>query len=660
MKKIIPALVVTLWMGTIMAVFFVVQRPDFLQVLAGIKNLFLIVLIPCLMATLAACMGVLLLPDANPLERLILGAAIGMGIFGLMGFGLAVFGLAKPFILWTMLLALTGYFAYAGKLSRVGEDARRVAEEIHASAKSVAPWIPISVCAAFGLAFLMSLVPPADDFDALFYHLTVPAWWLRDGGLTRVALPHYWYPQMVEGSFVWALALGVDTAAHLIHLFWFLLSALLLWHWARQLWGGAIAWDALLILLTMPSLLWLASWAYTDYALTFTGIGTLYSLWKWKNSGDTRWLLIGGVMAGMALSVKYTGFVIPLTGAVLVISWEREILPRFKNTFYFSGIALLVASPWYIRNWVWMENPIYPFVFGGPFWDTFLAQAYAAAGTGIGFDLGQLLILPLTATLGTRDMNFFDGRIGPFLLILFPLAVYAAWKIQREEKEARRALLAIGLFALIGAAAWTSGVISSAHLFQTRLLFPALLPMSIPLALGLNAVYKLDTPRFKISYIVRSMLALTVLINLLNFGLQTLVRNPLAAAIGTISRQQYLENRQPGYAGALILMKKAPDDARVYFLFEPRSYGMKARVQPDAINANFAHDLWLYGTSEKIVAAWRQQGYTHVLLSKTGADFMFHNEPTLAPNAESALEQTEKLLTRIGESRGGYVLYEIP
>lgn len=144
MKKYSAAFISVLWMMIILTMFFVVQKPDFLKVLAGIRNLILVILIPFWMAALSACLGIYLLPDSDATERIIFGTAIGMTFFGLAGFGLAITGLAKPLILLTLLASLTGYFALAGKISQVEKDARLVAGEIYESAKSVACWIPIS------------------------------------------------------------------------------------------------------------------------------------------------------------------------------------------------------------------------------------------------------------------------------------------------------------------------------------------------------------------------------------------------------------------------------------------------------------------------------------------------------------------------------------
>lgn len=661
MKKHILTIVLLLWLTTILTMFFVVQKPDFLSISAGLGNLFLIVFIPCVMAILAACMGSYFLPEDDTIESLILGTAIGMGIWGLSGFGLAITGMAKPITFLVISLALTGYFAFSGKLAQIWKSIRYMAENFHASAKILHRWIPISLFIAMGLSFLMGLAPPIDDFDALSYHLAVPDRWLRDSGLIPNQVPTYWYPHIVEGSFIPPMVFGVDTSTHLIHLLWLVLTILLLWHWSRQIWNDTIAWDAIAILLTMPSLLWLAAWAYTDYALTFTGIATLYSIWKWRETGDKRWVSIGGVMAGLAMGTKYQSFFVPIIGAILILIWGKDNSIWKKNIFKFSVISICIALPWYLRNWILMNNPFYPFLFGGRYWDPFLTQIFSGAGTGIGLDVVELFLLPLTATLGHKDMSYFDGRFGPFFLLLFPITIWHLIQNKQGNDQQKRMLLAIHALSLTIIAVWVFGVINSEHLLVSRFLFPALIPATIPLAVGLNSLYKADASVIRLNFIFRAMIFFVVSINLINFSLHTINRNTVAVTLGIIPRQQYLESRLPGFASALQLLETIPSNSRVYLLFEPRSYGMKTYVEPDIINSHFPYDAWVYKTPEKIVAAWKQQGYTHILISRRGFTFSINNKNSALLGGETLLQQTENLLEYLGESRSQeYVLYRIP
>jgi hypothetical protein len=361
------------------------------------------------------------------------------------------------------------------------------------------------------------------------------------------------------------------------------------------------------------------------------------------------------------MGVKYTSFVLPIAVlACIAVVTLRNPRQFAAAAAWVLGAALLTALPWYLRNFSWTGNPVYPFVFGGPFWDAFRADHYSGPGTGIGWNLAELGLLPLTATLGIQDQNYFDGRFGPFFLIFAPLLVWVALRLREAGAESRAALGTLLVFATLSAFAWTYGVIQTVHLRQARLLWPALIPLVPLISAGIDRLGHRDLPGLRIHFIVSAMLALAVFANLFDFGLQVIARNPLAAALGLQSRHDYSSRVQPEYTAALDLVNGTPPDASVYLLFEPRSYGMNRTVQPDPINDNFEHDLYLHGDADGILRAWGARGYTHVLIFWWGAEFLFAEA---TPDAEQ-LARLSTLASRLeiagSTPDGDYVLYRIP
>jgi hypothetical protein len=652
-----------LWTGFILAAFYVVQKPSFLQVASGLGSTALTVLISILLVIDATgighwILGKLRLASLTESEHLLLAAGLGLGIFGLSGYGLASIGIARPVIILAILSGLLVWIFWSGQFKLLQKQTRVFLQNWKRSAQEAPNWIRVAIPLAFALVVILALAPPVEAFDALLYHLTVPATWLSDAGIKLVNMPHYWFPELVEGIFVWPMALGTDTAPQFIHLSFGLLTILLLWDWSRRLWGNRISWWVIAFLLTMPSLLWLAAWAYTDLALSFFTLAGLYALWKWKDGGGRSWLALGGLMAGFAMGVKYTSFLIPLFGVLSIFLWSGRNLRRtISNAFVFGALALLVAVPWYLRNYFYTGNPFYPFVFGGPYWDAFRDQIYSGTGTGIGWNLYSILLLPFETTLGYRDANFFDGRIGPFFLIMLPISIWTLWHAGKNSSSQRSAMFVTAGFAIVTAFTWTFGVVQTAKLWQSRLLLPGIIPFILVMAAGMDQLRGLDTQRFKISFIVSTLIGLVIFAGLLDFGLQVAFRNPLMVAIGAESRMDYTARLQPGYADALELVQLTPPNAYIYFLFEPRSYGMTRRVQPDPINDNWVHALYLHGGAEASLASWRSQGFTHVLISRTGADLI----SKIAPDQAPSLEKLTGLLTLLTKSTDGKVeLYQIP
>ena len=653
-SRLLPVFLLTLWIAFVFAAFYVVQKPLFLQLIPGLLYILRVLALTGTMLVVSAGLGVAAVrrffPFLDPGERAFVGTGLGMGFFGLFGFGLAAVGLARPVVLIPILVTLLILAGWRGWLHQAQKDYSSIWQAVSSPLEAGLKWIPWLAGAALLLSFLLAFAPPADSFDALFYHLSVPAAWIRDAGLiSPQIIPHYWYPELVEGAFVWGLALGSEATAPLLHLAWGVLTAGLVWTWASKVSGKSTAWRSIAVLISMPSLPLLASWAYTDLALAYYCTAALYLLWLASGSAGGRAWILSGILCGLAMGIKYTSFVLPLVvlGWLFWTRW-RHLLQAFAPAARFSVAAVLVAIPWYLRNWIWVGNPFYPFLFGGKYWDTFLSIRYARAGTGIGFSLRELALLPLNLTLGQRDASSFDGRIGPLWLILLPVCLWVLWTYRKTD--VRRALFIPAFFGAASLVVWTAGVITSASLWQSRLLFPALLPMAPLVAIAWESLKKLDTSRFHFSFIFNTLAVLSIGTSLLNFSLFVLVRDPLAAAVGMMSRQAYFDRFQPSYGDALALVDGTPPESRVLFLYEPRSYGMSRPVMPDPINANLAHDLYLYHTSEAVLHTWQAEGYTYVLYQRIGDSLL--EDPAESQRLFSLLE--------VVQQTSNTILYRIP
>ena len=661
-QKLLAATGIIAWSGLVVAAYFVVHKPFALQVASHLINLVWTLILSTILLLNGVSLGLVtirrLLPEApSDASLLAFACGIGLGELGLLGFILAATGASNFLILLTAQLLLLAWSKWKGILASVFSLIKIFISQFRPSLSILPLWMRWAAMLAVTLTFLMTLLPPADAFDALLYHLTVPDLWLQDGGLRQYNIPHYWFPGLVEGMYVWGLGLGAEIVPHHIHFAYALCTTILLWHWTRRLWDDLTAGWVLMLLISMPSLLLLASWAYTDHALIFFGVAMLYSLTYGREQNDTRWWTLSAIAAGMAMGVKYTSFVMPVTAVILLVIWnlhkKREL---FVEILRFGSICAVTALIWYVRNWIWMGNPIYPFLFGGRYWDAFRSAWFATPGTGLGWDIGALLLLPVTVTLGYQDINSIDADIGPLLLLALPVAMWVLFRKKSGERSQSSTLSAISVFAFLSAAFWTYGYITTRDLWQTRLLLPALVPFVVPMAVGILSLRELDTRALRISFIVSILAAISIYANLFDMGLHVIARNPLAVAAGIVTKESYLEKYQPGYAYALQAVSQKDRDSKVYSLFEPRSYGMSRMVQPDPILDNFSHDLYLYGNAESIIREWRQQGYTHVLLNRRAAGFVLESA-----EEQVIFDQTIAALRSISESSDGtYELLEIP
>jgi hypothetical protein len=668
LKRSFAVVLFLLWTGILLSAYYVVQKPGVLNAFTGLTDTLWTLIIAALLLFNAYGIGTRILSwlglkSIDEVDRLLLGCGMGLGGLGLLGLGLSAAQIARAPVFSLFIAFLTAFFAFNKDLGKLRIDFKAFIIHWNLSFSQFNLFSKFVIILPFLFSLLLTLVPQFEAFDTLLYHLAQPARILQDGGLQPVDIPQFWFPNLTENVYLWALALGSERAAQIIHFVWGTFSALLLWRWAVKIWSNEIGRKTLLLLAAIPSLPMLASWAYADMALVFYAIAALYTLTFFESTKSLAWLRLAGIMAGLAMTVKYTSFTVPLTCGLLILFWRRKSFSQaFVYAAQFSAITLIIATPWYARNAIFMGNPLYPFVFGGRYWDAFRAEWYSGAGTGIGSNVFQIFLLPLNVILGVRDQNFFDGRIGPLFLILAPFGLWILLSRSRQDSDRGLSLQAIGIFSAVTFAAWTFGVINSSHLWQARLLLPGLIPFAIPTALGWDMLKLFDSSRFKISFFSNVIIAFVIVLTIFDNGTFVLQRNPLAVAFGAQSRTGYIARVNPSYEALIQIMDELPGDAYVYSLFEPRSYSLPRRIQPDAINYNFSHDLYLYKTPSEIIQHWKTQGYTHILIYERGLN-LGADDPSsqFTPARRVALRETLERLEFVNQTpEKDYSIYSIP
>ena len=669
MKRSISSVSFLLWTVIIIITYYAVQKPS-LTALAGLADTLWTLLVAALLLFNSYGFGTRILywaglKSIKSIDRLLLSCGIGLGCLGLLGLGFSAAQLAKESILTIFQITLTMIFILSNDAGKWRDDLKALAANLNLSFSQYGLFTKLAILLPWVFSFLLTLVPPFEAFDALLYHLAQPARILQDGGLRTIDVaPHFWFPNLTENVYLWALGMGSERATQLLHFAWALLAALLLWHWGTKIWNTEIGHKTLLLLAAMASLPMLASWPYADMALAYYAIAALYALTFYNPTKTSTWLRVAGIMAGLAMGVKYTSFVVPLTcGLLLLFSHPlNHLIKRISSAAQFSLIALITALPWYARNALLMGNPFYPFVFGGRYWDNFRAEWYADSGTGIGWNALQLVLLPLNTLLGHHDANFFDGRMGPLFLILAPFTVWILLSRTRRDSAEGWSLLTIGVFSALNFAAWTFGVINSSALWQSRLLFPALMLFAIPTVLGWDALNQFDTSKLRISFLVNTLIAIVLILTIFDNGIFVLQRNPLAVAFGAQSREGYIARINPSYATLMQIMDELPANADVYSLFEPRSYGLPRSIRPDAIIDNFAHDQYLFHSSAEIIQHWKAEGYTHILVYERGLSFMLENPPEqMTSEVQNTFGETIENLKLVSQTPDKvYTIYQIP
>ncbi|RMH01443.1 MAG: phospholipid carrier-dependent glycosyltransferase [Chloroflexi bacterium] len=654
------------WLFVLMAGYFWAHKPFDTTQLVGLGRTFISILGWLGISLVGAGAGYWLveswLQEEEPVVRLVLAAGVGLGSMSLGVLVLGLMGGIRPFFLWLLLLLLAflwrNYWrqALADWLAitwpRPQDGFQRV-------------WL-IYIIINLAIAFILALVPET-AWDALVYHLTGPRLFLEAGRITHaIDLPYLGFPQLGEMQFLLGMALVGDGTAPLFHFGYGIMGLALTVVMARRLFGKTAAWFSAIFYLSVPLLLGLMGDAYVDITLLFYMTAAFYAFVRWRENRDAglSWLILMGVFGGMSAGVKYTAVAVPVALAVSVgwVSRRDGWLLLGRRVMILAVVTTGLVLPWLLENWLTTGNPVYPFLLtNGRFWDAWRQWWYDRPGTGLWATAPwRLLTAPLEATiLGTTGTEYYDATIGPFILggvFLLPVA----WPfLRREEKAITGHLL---WFFGVNYALWLMGLARSALLLQTRLLLPV---FGITAVLGGGAISRirhLRRPELAVDWLVQVLVTLTLGLMLFTQVNEFVLTNPLPVIIGLEENGRFLTRQLGIYQQVMDDINQLPDDSKIIFLWEPRSYACQVTCLPDALL-----DRWLHltqheaATADEIANQWRAEGITHVLLHQEGLDFIVEAgfDPIRSQDLAILAELQTSHLQEIRRWQDAYILFEV-
>jgi hypothetical protein len=351
------------------------------------------------------------------------------------------------------------------------------------------PWAAALVLmAAVALAWelLVALVLPPYAYDALTYHLTTVASWVRGGNLHAPALSLCcaWYPDNAELVFAWpVLLLGSDALVGCVQVGFAVLGGLAVAGLARSAGlrpsAAAIAASAFLV---TPIVLTQAPTEYADVLSAALVLAALHALVRFAITGGVSRLLVAGLAAGVVLGTKGTGIVwgctLVVCGLVITVVRSRRtgLSGRRPGTASrragiaavgFVAATLCLGSYWYARNWVDQGNPLYPFrvtvagvsLWAGPF-DVHSVLTEPSAGAGKPWPVSVIdswaSDLPFWRQ-GTYDYQQRRGGLGPlFAWLGLPLLVPIAIVLARRRDPVLIALILIAFVFVVQPYKWWS------------------------------------------------------------------------------------------------------------------------------------------------------------------------------------------------------------
>lgn len=490
---------------------------------------------------------------------------------------------------------------------------------------------------------VLSAVPPVSR-DALTHHLALPKLYLAHGGIYRIPeIPFSYYPMNLELLYLLPLYFGNDVAPKYIHFLFALLTAALIFRYLKKRLTVAYALLGSLFFLSLPVIIRLSITVYVDLGLVFFSTAALFYLLQWMEDGfPVRKLLLSALFCGLALGTKYNALVVLAILCLFVpfIHSRRQgggLSGSGKSIAFgmlYLAVALIVFSPWMIRNYKWTRNPIYPLYhswFKSP--ENILKTMGIQPGKAVGkparrvagsshpvnhFLYRQLayreswpeiVLVPVRIFFQGKDDDprYFDGRLNPLLFFLPLLAFFGRGIDSAGVKTEKRVL------------AWFAVIFLAIAFLRVemriRYIAPILPPLVILSVFGVDRIRRwLDRQSTTLSVGVVVMIAGAFMgLNAMYVVGQFRQVDPIPYISGRISRDRYIENYRGEYPAVRFANQNLPGNAVILrFFLGNRIYYFDRRTLPGT--GIFLRAVRQSNTPGQILSGLRERGVTHLMI----------------------------------------------
>jgi len=541
------------------------------------------------------------------------GVGLGLGALSFITLGLGVLGLTHNLLLLAVLLAML----FAG-LRAVGRVLREVPPALARARK--AGWFRIVLWGVLLLFAMMNLTrayEPPWDYDSLEYHVAAPAAYDRAGRVFFMRDNVYAnFPQNTEILYFLAMRLTASPdrgalVGQMLGAAMGLLAALALRAMLRGVAGketgdiGALlfySWSGVTVYSGMP---------YVELPLIFYGTLALWALlWSWRRKrtapGARGWVALSALATGLALGVKYTAALLILAPFIvwLLVAGLLGLVARkeaVRRAAAYAGIALLVFSPWLVRNFANTRNPVYPLlykVFGSTNWDSEKDARWTRAHSPRDRS-------PATLSDKATEVTFYcSGKVDEWkaslLMVLFvPLLLLA-------ERRTRGIALVLALHAAVLFMLWFLFTQHNARFLEVGIAVPAALS-----AIGLGALM-----RTRYASGLQAIFIVLLLVAPSRWDNYRYVQHSLAAAVWPDEYRADLEqsSRHRKAMSFINDKKNLPPGSKILFLGEAKTfYCRREHVASTVFDSNLLEGIvGRAATAEEIRRELKARAITHL------------------------------------------------
>lgn len=536
-----------------------------------------------------------------PVDGYLVDLALGLNTLALLALATSRgFLAAPPMLLWSALAVMAAAYPVLRYrdiriFHRIGTYARA-----HAAA--------LLLLAAGGLYMLGSALIPPYAWDEQTYQLALPVRWLATGSAAATAdNPYSAFPSLPQFILLYGIKLGGLGAARLIILTLYLVIFFGAYDELRRI---SSKWTALLLVSIFAFAPVTGAMMREVYVEPFILLNLLAAL-QLRRLLDSRAAAAHaagfGLLAGFTAAVKLTA--LGAAGAILVAGLPPKRLLKARWIGVAGGVALLAGGAFYLRPWLDLGNPVFPFA----------ARFFAPGNAGLAevekfhqamgsahYGLAPAAGIAGGWLLAAFEWRIFDGIVMgwqfPLLIAAIAFGCHQIWK--RGEKTIPDGYLIVMLLMLY--VYW--GLTAQ----QTRFLLPTFL---IALFAAARAIGRIEALKVR-----QCCCAALVLATVVSFDRNDFLHFKTAWQYLGTARTRPLEmlkigSRDPDYANMLAFVRDSlPADAGILLIMERRMLYFPQPVR----NGTPFFQAWIFpeipADSETLLAELRRREVDYILI----------------------------------------------
>ena len=553
---------------------------------------------------------------------------VGTGVVGLSVLGLGLVEQLRPL----PVLILTAVYLFASRRSWT-----RINTVIRKGFAGMTQTRETKLVSLIFIGFIVLLIlraaTPPNTADELIYHLPVTKAFVDQGRVYPMfdnSLGNF--PFLVHMIYALCLLAKSDIAARLFSLFLALGTALALYGFCARYLTRRLGVVAMFAFFAAGMVVEVAITPRIDVSLAGMLFLTTYAMFNYLQTQNIRWLLVSAALAGFSLGIKHSaGVWLLLIGVMYLVETlfrrREQVTAVLTRGILYALLAAVVASPWYLKNYFWFGNPLYPLITGevADFGDKGIRyfnandeqkfEAHFQAATQEIPDVVREQEQAITAAVNSREernalrwWNIFlkpnrflmaePNQYPNYLFLMIPFLVF----VRRRAVILWLLLLSIGFVLAI---TWTSWI--------GRYLLPAYPALTIVAAYVITSIAERVRPLRNLPvYSLAIVLGVVVSASVLSMR----KFNSLGFVTGMVSRRD-VQLPLTYYKPIDYINNQLPSNTRIMLLGAQLNYGIERPYTADEtwFTTKWRRLLVHNDSLDELNDDLKRQGFTHILYS---------------------------------------------